>query len=155
MKRTLVVLGVAVVMVCFACFPVYGAGFAPLFPKHGAPVVAPPNFAWSSGGYDLFVLYLLLPIPISGFWYEPIPVPFYQQTYLQLPQTLWDYVQTDGNFIDVTSNEVYDLSPMVQNAGIGLHDNVWLEDNPLSEDSCNVYVPELEGRGAWVYHDCP
>jgi len=31
-------------------------------------------------------------------------------------------------------------------------DTVYLSDNPLSETSINVYIPELEARGVRVYY---
>jgi hypothetical protein len=33
-------------------------------------------------------------------------------------------------------------------------DSLRLDDNPLSSDSCYVYIPELIDRGVEVQHDC-
>ncbi|UCF91232.1 MAG: leucine-rich repeat domain-containing protein, partial [Desulfobacterales bacterium] len=52
-------------------------------------------------------------------------------------------------------NQISDISPLVNNLGIGSGDLVRLNSNPLSTTSCNAYIPELIGRGAWGYHDCP
>jgi len=38
----------------------------------------------------------------------------------------------------------------VENEGLGEGDWVSLTDNPLSDDSINIYVPELEARGVTV-----
>jgi len=40
----------------------------------------------------------------------------------------------------------------VQNAGLGTGDEVYLEVNPLSSDSINVYIPQLEARGVTVIY---
>jgi len=38
----------------------------------------------------------------------------------------------------------------VQNGGLGAGDEVYLGTNPLSDDSINIYIPELVGRGVAV-----
>ena len=48
------------------------------------------------------------------------------------------------------SNEISDISPLVDNEGLSEGDYVDLLDNPLSSDSINVYIPELEARGVTV-----
>jgi len=40
----------------------------------------------------------------------------------------------------------------VDNTDLGQGDTVYLMDNPLSEESVNVYIPELEARGVTVYY---
>jgi hypothetical protein len=40
--------------------------------------------------------------------------------------------------------------PLVENEGLGERDEVYLADNPLSDDSINIYIPELEARGVTV-----
>jgi len=56
--------------------------------------------------------------------------------------------------LDLSYNQISDISPLVSNMGIGDGDNVYLGNNPLSDTSCAVYIPELEERGAMVTHDC-
>jgi len=38
----------------------------------------------------------------------------------------------------------------VENEGLGEWDEVYLADNPLSDDSINIYIPQLEARGVTV-----
>jgi hypothetical protein len=58
MKKTFVVILVGVAVLSVFCPPLFGADFAPIFPKQVAPMVSPPNFTWAAGDYDLFCLYL-------------------------------------------------------------------------------------------------
>jgi len=39
---------------------------------------------------------------------------------------------------------------LVENEGLGEGDEVNLTDNPLSDDSINIYIPELQARGVAV-----
>jgi Leucine-rich repeat (LRR) protein len=55
----------------------------------------------------------------------------------------------------LNDNQISDIAPLVANVGFGSGDEVLLESNPLSDESCNVYIPELETRGVSVKHDCP
>jgi len=43
---------------------------------------------------------------------------------------------------------------LVQNEGLGTGgwDFVGLEGNPLSSDSINIYIPQLEARGVDVFY---
>jgi Leucine-rich repeat (LRR) protein len=50
------------------------------------------------------------------------------------------------------SNHISDIFPLVENPGLSTGDAVNLEMNPLSSDSINTYIPELEARGVTVYH---
>jgi Leucine-rich repeat (LRR) protein len=50
----------------------------------------------------------------------------------------------------LSSNQISDISPLVQNEGLGAGDEVTLSSNPLSSDSINIYIPELEARGVTV-----
>jgi hypothetical protein len=38
----------------------------------------------------------------------------------------------------------------VENEGLGEGDAISLNDNPLSDDSINIYIPQLEARGVTV-----
>ncbi len=91
-QRRMIAVAVAAALM-LPCLTAYGADFAPIFPKQGAPVVAPPNFTWAAGDYDYFVLYLLLPIP--GYYYKPIPIPL-QRPYWACPGGLWEVLPDDG-----------------------------------------------------------
>jgi hypothetical protein len=57
------------------------------------------------------------------------------------------------NKLYINSNQISDVSPLVANAGLSGDDYITLCNNPLSADSINIYIPELQGRG--VYVACP
>ena len=52
----------------------------------------------------------------------------------------------------LSSNQISDISPLVENEGLGTGDSVNLQVNPLSSDSINTYIPQLEARGVIVEH---
>jgi parallel beta-helix repeat protein len=54
--------------------------------------------------------------------------------------------------LDLRNNQISDISFLVQNAGLGEGDEVWLDDNPLSWDSINIYIPQLEARGVFIMY---
>ncbi len=60
---------------------------------------------------------------------------------------------TNLNWLWLHSNQISDLSPLVANEGISGGDWVTVCRNPLSADSVNIYIPELQERG--VYISCP
>jgi len=47
-------------------------------------------------------------------------------------------------------NQISDIAPLVENEGLGEGGEVSLNDNPLSDDSINIYIPQLEARGVTV-----
>ena len=49
--------------------------------------------------------------------------------------------------LNLCSNQINDISPLVENAGLSEGDYVHLDENPLSSDSINIYIPQLEARG--------
>jgi Leucine-rich repeat (LRR) protein len=49
-------------------------------------------------------------------------------------------------------NQISDISPLLDNEGISEGDEVYLIGNPLSSDSINIYIPQLEARGVTVYY---
>jgi internalin A len=51
--------------------------------------------------------------------------------------------------LDLRGNQISDIEPLVANAGL-FDATVDLRDNPLSHDSINVYIPQLEARGVEV-----
>jgi Leucine-rich repeat (LRR) protein len=47
-------------------------------------------------------------------------------------------------------NQISDIEPLVNNPGLAEGDQVNLDANPLSSDSINIYIPQLEARGVIV-----
>ena len=90
--------GLAVVVVCLlvglTALSTRAADFGPIFPFQGKPVVASPSFTWSAGDYDLFGLYLLLPLP--GGYQLVGPIWRYRTPSFATPEALWDNISTDG-----------------------------------------------------------
>jgi hypothetical protein len=56
----------------------------------------------------------------------------------------------DLTHISLSHKPISDISPLVDNPGLGEGDGVILVNNPLSEESINVYIPELEARGVTI-----
>jgi Leucine-rich repeat (LRR) protein len=54
--------------------------------------------------------------------------------------------------LDLGDNQISDIYPLVQNDGLGEGDVVYLWGNPLSYDSINIYIPELQAKGVIVYY---
>jgi Leucine-rich repeat (LRR) protein len=53
--------------------------------------------------------------------------------------------------LHLQANQISDISPLVQNEGLlGTGDFVILFGNPLSDDSTNLYIPQLQARGVNV-----
>jgi hypothetical protein len=55
--------------------------------------------------------------------------------------------------LDLGYNQISDISPLVQNEGLGEDDAIYLQGNPLSWESVNVYIPELRERDVTVVYD--
>ena len=53
----------------------------------------------------------------------------------------------------LNNNQISDVSPLLANAGLSGDDYITLCVNPLSADSVNTYIPELQWRGVYVV--CP
>lgn len=53
--------------------------------------------------------------------------------------------------ISIRYDQVSDIAPLVANPGLGSGDEVWLENNPLSDTSINSHIPALEARGVTVH----
>ena len=47
--------------------------------------------------------------------------------------------------LDVSGNQINNIQPLVDNEGLGEGDVVDLRANPLSEESLNIHIPQLEG----------
>jgi preprotein translocase subunit YajC len=58
-----------------------------------------------------------------------------------LTNLMWLYLQ---------DNDISNIYPMVENDGLGTGDRVYLNGNPLSDDSINTYIPGLVARGVIV-----
>jgi hypothetical protein len=54
--------------------------------------------------------------------------------------------------LSLSDNQISDISPLVDNEGLSEGDLVVLAGNPLSCDSINTYIPQLEARGVIVNH---
>jgi len=48
--------------------------------------------------------------------------------------------------LDLSHNQISDIAPLVSNAGFGEGDEVDLQGNPLSAESVNTLIPQLEAR---------
>jgi hypothetical protein len=59
---------------------------------------------------------------------------------------------TNLTYLHLADNNISDLKPLVDNSGLSADDVIYLENNPLSNTSLNVYIPELENRGVQVHH---
>lgn len=57
--------------------------------------------------------------------------------------------------LGLSNNRITEISPLVRNSGIGQGDGVDLRGNPLSDDSINKLIPQLEQRGVRVLYDKP
>ncbi|MDH4292118.1 MAG: leucine-rich repeat domain-containing protein [Dehalococcoidia bacterium] len=59
---------------------------------------------------------------------------------------------TNLEYLYLWNNQISDISPLVDNEGLSEGDQVDLTLNPLSSDSINVYIPQLEARGVTVIY---
>jgi Leucine-rich repeat (LRR) protein len=57
---------------------------------------------------------------------------------------------TNLELLSLWYNNISDISALVDNAGLSGGDTVNLMDNPLSAESINNYIPQLEARGVTV-----
>ena len=53
-------------------------------------------------------------------------------------------------YLHLEGNQIDDIGPLVENGGLSQGDSVVLYGNPLSSDSINIYIPQLEARGVTV-----
>jgi Leucine-rich repeat (LRR) protein len=60
---------------------------------------------------------------------------------------------TNMKYLGLDSNQISDISPLVANVGIGGGDEIYLQGNPLSADSRDIYIPQLQARGVTVFYD--
>jgi len=57
---------------------------------------------------------------------------------------------TNLGCLHLQSNEIRDIAALVLNEGLGAGNQIDLRWNPLSSDSINIYIPQLEARGVIV-----
>ena len=62
---------------------------------------------------------------------------------------------TDLECLELSHNQISDIKPLVDSPGLSEGDNVNLKDNPLSTTSIEVYIPQLEERGAKISWTLP
>lgn len=56
------------------------------------------------------------------------------------------------DLVDLRYNQITDISPLVNNDDLGTGDEIRLTGNPLSEESINDYIPQLQARGVKVVY---
>ena len=59
---------------------------------------------------------------------------------------------TNLQWLGLLENNISDIEPLFDNAGLAGGDIVNLENNPLSPESINSYIPQLEARGVTVHY---
>ncbi len=52
--------------------------------------------------------------------------------------------------IALGANQISDISPLVDNEGLSEDDEVYLQENPLSQQSIDEHIRELEAGGVTV-----
>ena len=69
--------------------------------------------------------------------------------------------QSDQRYLSgLFGNQISNIQPLADNDGLGNGDRIKLydsssgRDNPLNMPSCTVYLPQIQARGAEVYHNC-
>ena len=55
--------------------------------------------------------------------------------------------------LGLQNNQITDIKPLVENTGLSEGDGVDLRGNPLSSDSLDTYILQLEERGVDVLYD--
>jgi PKD repeat protein/Leucine-rich repeat (LRR) protein len=60
---------------------------------------------------------------------------------------------TNLSWLNLHSNIISDIKPLVNNPGIGLNNFIELGDNPLSNEAITIDIPALEARGVFVMHN--
>ena len=55
--------------------------------------------------------------------------------------------------LNLSGNNISDLSPLVANVGLGAGNRVWVQNNPLSYLSIHTHIPTLQRKGVEVMFD--
>ena len=58
-------------------------------------------------------------------------------------------------FLGLQNNQISDVQPLVDNPGLDDGDGIDLQGNPLSGETINTLIPQLEARGVTVLYDAP
>ena len=59
---------------------------------------------------------------------------------------------TNLTYVDLKGNQIRNISPLIHNEGLGAEDMLDLQQNPLSADSVNISIPQLQAKGVIVYY---
>jgi len=54
--------------------------------------------------------------------------------------------------LGLANNQIVDISPLVNNSGIGQGDAIDLKGNPLNDEAYNIHIPALWERGVQVLY---
>jgi hypothetical protein len=67
----------------------------------------------------------------------------------------WWLDQREGIEISLglRDNQIAAIQALLGNVGLSQGDGIDLRGNPLSSDSLNTYLPQLQGRGVNILHD--
>ena len=57
------------------------------------------------------------------------------------------------SWLDLTSNEIENISALAANTGLKSGDELYITENPLNQDAACVYIPILQKRGVYVLFD--
>lgn len=58
----------------------------------------------------------------------------------------------DLNYLNLSNNNIIDVSPLLENPGLGSGDVIYLNNNSLSDESKNNYIPALIQKGIDVHY---
>ena len=56
-------------------------------------------------------------------------------------------------YLDLSDNQIVDISQLVDNNGFDADDFIDLQGNPLNNTAKDTYIPQLQARGVYVYYD--
>ena len=59
---------------------------------------------------------------------------------------------TNLHWLDISGNQIANISPLVSNSGLSTGDTIYMQVNPLSTESINTYIPQLQSRGVTVIY---
>jgi len=74
----------------------------------------------------------------------------------EVEEDMWMWLdQREGIEISLglRDNQIASIEPLVDNEGLSVPDGIDLRGNPLSTQSLDTYVPQLEDRGVNVLYD--
>ena len=59
---------------------------------------------------------------------------------------------TNIKYLDLRNNDIIDIFSLTENPGLGAGDVIYLNQNPLNDESKNSYIPALLQKGVTVYY---